>query len=249
MNYSVSNRVHSFHTLFNLSFKMKFTLFALIPAIVAVPFKRYENATTADFDPFNSTSTTTLTQFTTIQLPSTTLVVPASATSQLSILSDWMEREGMSTVTTYVTSYETLTSDNSVVTQPVTLSSEYVVAKTDINPMDTEIETSGCQAITVTKTETETETVTETVGGITSATEEETTYSTIYLTSTLTSSYPVTAELTYSDLTTTLTTFVEITTTSTYQSTTALPTSYSNTTSVLPSMTLNPTVGYNSTSF
>lgn len=203
-------------------------LLSLLPAVLAVPYKRYENGTSSDVSSeyFNTTSTETVYDYTTIVLPSTTLVMPTSATRELSILSGYMDAEGISTITSYITKYQTLTSGDQTLTVPVTIATQAVV------PAEEESSSAGCEAVTVTVTETETETETITAGAITDATassdvnseEEELIYSTIYLTSTLISSYPVEAEFTYSDITTTLTSYIEITSTITSSSETVIST-------------------------
>lgn len=193
--------------------------------MLAVPYKRYENATEPEY--YNSTSTQIVYDYTTIVLPSTTLVMPTTATRELSILSGYMDAEGISTVTSYVTAYLTYTSGDLTYTVPVTVGSETVVAASTAD---------ACSAVTVTETVTETETVG--ADALTSATEDDLVYSTIYVTSTQVNSYPVEAEFTLSDITTTLTSFVEVTTTITSSSETVVSTksaSASASASIVPS--------------
>lgn len=206
---------------------------ALLPLVVAFPYKRFDNYTSVESDfgtdysssapYYNTTTTTTVDAYTTVYLPTTTLVIPTTATSQLSIVSSYIEEEGFSTFTTVVTSYETITSDGIVTSIPVTTMESYSVTKptvaAEINEDD------GVVTVTVTETETETETETVTVTETETDIEDDdlVTYSTLFLTSTLTTSYPITAEFTSDSLITTLTSFVEVTTTQTYTTETEIP--------------------------
>lgn len=223
----------------------------LLPLVTATPYKRFDNSTSvapaSSSDVYNTTSTTTVDAYTTVYLPSTTLVIPTSATSQLDFVSSYISKELLSTITSVITSYQTITSDDQVTSVPVTMTS---VSVTKPSASVAANENDQCTPETITETTTETETKYVSGGDDDATTEapDSISYSTLYLTSTMTTSYPITAEFTSDDLTTTITSFVDVTSTQTITTETPVPITSS---SVAPTSYtgFNTTSAWNSTSF
>lgn len=252
-----------------------FNVIPLLPLVAAVPYKKFDNTSVISTESivptatptsafasisgdstgplYDSTSTKTVDEYTTVYLPSTTLVIPTTATSQLSIVSAYISQEGLSTTTKRVTSYKTITSGDMVTSVPVTIDEVSAVKPGATTTGDAQ----DCTPVTVTKTDTETQTVTETETiHLSESSDDPTTYSTLFLTSTLTTSYPITAEFTTDSFTTTLTSFVQVTSTQTFTTETEIAhssnTPYSNNTitenPVTPTSSFRFT-GYNSTTY
>ena len=220
----------------------------LLSCVHAVPFKRYDNsssfssipsitasastsATLADFDPDESSSgayynsTSTVYEYQTVTLPSTTLTIPETATSQLSVLSSYMD-DSISTSTMYVTRYQTLTSDGVTTTKPVgTETSEAIVYSRPTEGNNEEDNEDNEEDVEITSTVFKTITQDDTSSSDDSCGKETVTVTVTDTPSpspfTRTTSYPVTAEFTMDESTSTLTTFIQVTETLDATSTTS----------------------------
>lgn len=205
------------------------SIIALASFAVAVPFKRYDNATETSLSSSVEVDTTiTIDKYVTITLPYTTLTLEATASDMIAS-ADEVASSAEATITgnsinssaqevSVVTIYSTLTVFGSAIVTPIATSTSIVdsqptttstithfITVTEANGSVTTAAVTQAACIPSTVTVTKTETERESVKASSNSFELST------ITETVATSYPVVATFAISDFTTTVTSYVDVT--------------------------------------